>query len=96
MQQESIQAQRYPESRACLQKDCNFIIPPTGSNSYTLLSWMSCSSGSFASHLCDSMTQPKYMVTASVMGCISMCACLIDKDKSALYSVLSMNSFICA
>src|SRR6267154_2405060 len=70
MQHVSLHAHRYPASRVVLQNDCNlamFAMPPTGSNSYTALSWMSTSSGSLSSHLCDSMTKQKYVNTTSWM-----------------------------
>src|SRR6267154_3073641 len=96
MQQVSLHAHRYPASRVALQKDCNFAMPPTGSNSYTILSWMSASSGSFSSHLCDSMTKRKYVDTTSWMRFICRSSRTIVDERSSLHSALVLKEFICA
>src|SRR6267154_5052089 len=95
MQQVSLHAHRYPASRVVLQKDCNFAMPLTGSNSYTALSWTSTSSGSFFSHLCDSMTKWKYVDTTSWMRSIRRSSCIIVDDRSSLYSALVLKVSIC-
>src|SRR6267154_5021015 len=87
MQHVSIHAQRYPASLTILQNDCNFMMPWAGVNVYTTLPRMSCSSGSFHSHLCDSMTKRKYIPTTSSMRSIGRAGCFNVKDKSSLYSV---------
>src|SRR6267154_2204327 len=97
IQHVSLHAHRYPASRVFLQNDCNFAIPVVaGCNSYTFLYWMSARSGSLSSHLCDSMTTPKYVDTTSWMRSIRRFSCIIVDDRSFLYSALILKEFICS
>src|SRR6267154_5126114 len=96
IQHVSLHAHRYPASRVFLQNDCNFpILVVAGCNSYTFLSWMSARSGSLSSHLCDSMTTPKYVDTTSWMRFICRSSRTIVDERSSLYSALVLKISIC-